>query len=174
MPRSAVGPRGAYRAGLTGSSDRLRRTGREFGALLKWSRELPLIQFVGQGIEARLMRKRFVYDHLLCQYSKADQLRWAKRGRNSHVSSISAASHDDAADAGMVVPSVERIPMSTDIRLELRTEIHRSRVSRNTNIPQESRAVSGRNVHAPAKCNREVRKVATYASTRRLGRLRGQ
>src|SRR6266404_3927360 len=87
----------------------------------------------------------------------------AEGRRKSSVGRIAAAGHEDATDPGRIVARVESIPLSAQERLEPRAEIHGVGHWRHANIAQISGAVTGRNIHASAKGDGQMHKVAADA-----------
>ena len=68
-----------------------------------------------------------------------------------------------SADARSIVPGVESIPTGAEIDLEPGAEVHWSGDRRDTDIAEITGAISRRNVHASAKSDGEMRKIAANA-----------
>src|SRR6266446_1177109 len=84
----------------------------------------------------------------------------AEGRRKSSVGRIAAAGHEDATDPGRVVARVESVPLSAQERFEPRAEIHGVGHWRHSNIAKIAGAVTGRNIHASAKGDGQMHKVA--------------
>ena len=111
----------------------------------------------------RRLQLAALFDDLLRDDSKARQRCRAKRSRNRDVSSVTAACDDDSTDTRMIVPCIEGVPPAFEKDLEPCAEVHWRGVCGHSDIPQIAGAVSGWNVHATAKSDRQVREVAANA-----------
>src|SRR5258708_9279117 len=69
------------------------------------------------------------------------------------VDRIAAPCHQHSPDPRHVVPWVEGIPASSEIRLEPSGEVHRTVGRRFAHVAEIAGAVPRRNVHASPKCN---------------------
>ena len=103
-------------------------------------------------------------DHLVGDDGEAGQCGGTEDGGERHVGGIAAAGHHDAADARLVVARVERVPAPAEVGLEPGAEVHRLRRRRYADVAQVAGAVAGRDVHAAAQGDGEVRKVAAHAA----------
>ena len=86
-----------------------------------------------------------------------------ERVADRHVRRIASAGDEHAADPRSVVPRIERVPVPSDIGLEPGGEIHRAKRRRNADVAEIAGAVAGRNVHAAAEGDRQMRVVAAHA-----------
>src|SRR5262249_9419274 len=71
-------------------------------------------------------------------------------GAERHVGGVAPARHHDPADAGNVVPGIERVPPAAEIDLEPGAEIHRLRLGDNADVAEIAGAITRRDVHAAA------------------------
>jgi hypothetical protein len=83
--------------------------------------------------------------------------------RHRYVGGVAAAPHDNAADAGMVVTRVHRVPAPSEKDFEPSAEIHWVDIDRNTDVAEIAGALAGGNVHSAAERDGEMSKVAAYA-----------
>src|SRR5260370_8444456 len=72
------------------------------------------------------------------------------------VDRIAAPCHQHSPDPRHVVPWVEGIPASSEIRLEPSGEVHRTVGRRCAHVAEIAGAVARRNVHASAKANSKM------------------
>jgi hypothetical protein len=96
---------------------------------------------------------------LLGHHFKAREIGDAKGGRRRDVRSVTTASHDNAADAGMVVTGVFRVPAARQKDFEPGAEIHWINIDRNADVAEIPGAIAGGDVHATAESNGEVGEV---------------
>src|SRR4026209_2894861 len=75
---------------------------------------------------------------------------------------IASTRDQRAADPRDVVPWIERVPAASDIGFEPGGEIHRTIRRRHADIAEIAGAVAGRNVHAAAERDRQMREVAAH------------
>jgi hypothetical protein len=73
---------------------------------------------------------------LLCHDLKARKLGDAKGGRHRDVLGVTTASHDNAADAGMVVTRVYRVPTAIEKDFGTGAEIHGIGINRNGDVAE--------------------------------------
>src|SRR5450432_2121834 len=85
------------------------------------------------------------------------------------VGGVSPTRDHDAPDARDIVTSVERVPLSVQVRLEPAREIHGSCRALHANIAQVAGAIARGNVHAAAEGDGQMRKVAAYAGALLIG-----
>jgi hypothetical protein len=102
--------------------------------------------------------------YLFCNHLEARECARPERSHNGDVRRITSSCHENAADAGMVMACIERIPLAAEIALEPGTEIHRSWVRRHTDIAEVSGTIARRYVHAAAQRDREVCEVTAHTS----------
>src|SRR5262249_42465803 len=94
-----------------------------------------------------------------------------------YIRGVAASRHDDPTDARDIVARIEREPAIAEVDLDPGAEIHRIDDG-HADVPQIPVDVAGRNVHAAAKRDGEVRVVAAHADAflmgleRRSGRAR--
>jgi hypothetical protein len=100
---------------------------------------------------------------LLGHHLKAREIGDAKGGRHRDVRSVTTASHDNAADAGMVVTRVYRVPTAIEKDFGPGAEIHGIDIGRNADVARISGAIARGNVHAPAERDGEMGEVAADA-----------
>src|ERR1700751_4110001 len=93
------------------------------------------------------------------------ELRRTESCRDSDVSRVTAAPDQDPTYPGMIVPRVESVPPSAEKHLEPGAEIHRSRVSRHTDVSEIAGAVASRNIHAAAQRHSKMSEIAAHADT---------
>jgi hypothetical protein len=79
---------------------------------------------------------------------KARKLGDAKGGRHRGVRGVTTASHDNAADAGMVVTRVYRVPTAIEKDFGPGAEIHGIGINRNADVAELAGAIPRGNVHA--------------------------
>jgi hypothetical protein len=73
---------------------------------------------------------------LLGHHLKAREIGDAKSRRHRDVRSVTTASHDNAADAGVVVTRVYRVPTAIEKDFGPRAEIHGIDIDRNADVPR--------------------------------------
>jgi hypothetical protein len=100
---------------------------------------------------------------LLGHHGKAHEVGDAEGCRHRDVCGVAAAPHDNAADAGMVVTRVFRVPAPSEEDLEPGAEIHWIDIDWNADVAEIAGAVAGRDVHAAAERDGEVGEVAADA-----------
>ena len=100
---------------------------------------------------------------LLGHHLKAREIGDAEGGRHGDVGGVAAASHDNAADAGMVVARVYRVPAPSEKDLEPGAEIHWINIDWNADVAEIAGAVAGRDVHAAAERDGEMGEVPADA-----------
>ena len=100
---------------------------------------------------------------LLGHHFKAREIGDAKGGRHRDVRGVTTAPHENAADSGMIVTRVHRVPTPIEKHLEPGAEIHRVDVDRNADVAEIASAIARGNVHAAAERNREMGEVAADA-----------
>src|SRR5712672_1005252 len=106
---------------------------------------------------------------------KTDQGIGPKRLCNRDVSSVTSLSNQYTSNPWDVVTRIECAQTPANVGFEPAGEIPWAIWGRRAHVTQISGAISGRNVHAAAECNSQVRVVATNAFTlvedlqRRLG-----
>jgi hypothetical protein len=100
---------------------------------------------------------------LLGHHLKAHEVGDAESGRHGDVGGVAAASHDDAADAGMIVTRVFRVPAPGQKDLEPGAEIHWINIDRNADVAEIAGGVAGRDVQAAAECDGEMGEVPADA-----------
>ena len=76
---------------------------------------------------------------------------------------VATASHHNAADAGMVVARVHRVPAPVEKDLAPGAEIHGVDVDRNADVAEIAGAIAGGDVHAAAQRDGETGEVAADA-----------
>ena len=86
-----------------------------------------------------------------------------ERVADRHIGRIASARDEHAADPRDVVPRVERMPAAADVGLEPRGKIHRPIRRRDPDVAEVAGAIPGRNVHAAAEGDRQMRVVAADA-----------
>jgi hypothetical protein len=91
------------------------------------------------------------------------KLRRAKGRRNRDIRRIAASTDKNAADPRMIVTCIKRVPSSTEKRLEPSAKVHRSRIARYPDIPEIAGTIAGRNVHAAAQRDGEMREIPAHA-----------
>ena len=87
----------------------------------------------------------------------------AERRADGHIGCVAPARDEHAADARSVVARIEDVPLATQKGLEPARKVHRTRLGRDADVAQVAGAIAGRNVHASAERDRQVRKVAADA-----------
>src|SRR5260221_8527677 len=95
-------------------------------------------------------------NHLAGRHHKRLKGRLSERGADRNIGSVTTPGDQDTADPRNVVAGVERVPAPADECLEPGAEIHRSRIRGHADISQIARAISRRDIHAPAKHDSEV------------------
>src|SRR5579862_8059916 len=90
---------------------------------------------------------------------EADQRTGTERVTDGDVGGVAAAGNEHPTDARNVVARIERVPSAAEVRLEPAREVHRSVWRRYANVAEIAGAVARRNVHATAKCDRQMREV---------------
>src|SRR2546421_6935375 len=88
--------------------------------------------------------------NLVSEYLECDESARTERGRDRDIGRIAPTCHEDAADAGLVIARIERIPLAAEIDFEPCAEVHRLD-NGNADIAHIAGAVTRRNVHAPAE-----------------------
>src|SRR5580704_16346035 len=88
----------------------------------------------------------------------------AKRHGNGNITRVTASADQDSADPPPVMSRIDGMPVRTKINLEPGAEIHGLDVRWDTNIAQIPRRVTGRNIHAPAQSDCQMRKIAAHAN----------
>src|ERR1700674_439837 len=87
----------------------------------------------------------------------------AEVGRERYIGSVPADGHDDAADAGNVMPGIEGIPTAAKIDFEPAAEIHGEH-ERHTDVAHVTGDVARGNVHATAKGEGKMAEIAADAA----------
>jgi hypothetical protein len=95
---------------------------------------------------------------------KADKLGGPEGDRYGDVCGISTASHDNTADAGMVMARIDTVPTAIEKDFSQAAEIHRIGINRNADVAEIAGAIPGGNVHASAERDGEMREVAAHAN----------
>src|ERR1700733_8575581 len=90
---------------------------------------------------------------------KARKLGDANGGRHRGVRGVTTASHDNAADAGMVVTRVYRVPTAIEKDFGPGAEIHGIGINRNADVAEIAGAIPRGNVHAAGERYGEMREV---------------
>src|ERR1700733_1318968 len=85
---------------------------------------------------------------------------------DGHVRGVPPSSKKHSSNSRRVVASIESVPPASQKCFEPARKVHRRVRCRHANVPQISRAVARRDIHATAERNREVSKVT--ADTRSL------
>src|SRR5271166_5917661 len=75
----------------------------------------------------------------------------------------------DASDPRLVVARVERVPSPADVSLEPGAEVHRGGIGRHADIAEIAVHVARRNVHAPAKADRQMSEITADAGALGIG-----
>ena len=101
---------------------------------------------------------------LLGYHLKSRQLGDPKGGRHRDVRRVATPSHDNAPDAGMVVPRINGVPTAIEKDFGPAAEIHGIGIDRNADVAEIAGAIPCGNVHAPAERYGEMRKVAAYTN----------
>src|SRR6476620_7352174 len=94
---------------------------------------------------------------------KTDQGIGPKRLCDRDVSSVTSLSNQYTSNPWNVVTRIECVPTPANVGFEPASEIPWGIWGRHADIAQIAGAVSGRNVHAAAECNGQMRVVATNA-----------
>src|ERR1700687_600804 len=100
---------------------------------------------------------------LLSHHLKAHEIGDAKGGGHGDVGGVAAAPHNNAADAGMIVSRVFRVPAPSEKDLEPGAEIHWINIDWNADVAEIAGAVAGRDVHAAAERDGEMGEVPADA-----------
>jgi hypothetical protein len=82
--------------------------------------------------------------------------------RNCDVRGVTPTGYDDAADAGMVMPGIEREPAACEKHFEPGAEIHGRRIRLDPDVTEIAGAIAGRDVHATAQRDGKMGEVATH------------
>src|SRR5882672_1785785 len=93
---------------------------------------------------------------------EADERIGPERRAYRDVDRIAASCHQHSPDPRHVVPWVEEIPASSEIRFEPSGEVPRAVGRRCAHVAEIAGAVSRRNVHAAAKGNSKMCVIAAY------------
>src|SRR5580692_4714028 len=97
----------------------------------------------------RQRRNRYVdrmIHHFLGQNRELREKGGTKAGRNRHVRRVAPARKGNPAYPRMIMPRIEREPLSVEERLEPSAEVHRRRIPRYADIAEITRAVAGRDI----------------------------
>ena len=113
----------------------------------------------------RRVAARYLLLHLVRYHVEAHQRARTEYSGQCNVGGIAPTSHQDAADSRRVMACVEGVPVTAEIGLEPRAEVHREVHRRDADVAEVAGAIARRNVHAAAQGDSQMREVATYPAT---------
>src|SRR6478672_11924227 len=96
-------------------------------------------------------------------YEEFSKCMVSKYRSDRDLACVAATSHDNAANPAAIMPRIKCEPAAPEIDLHPSTKIHRIRNRGNADVAEVSGHITGGDIHAAAKGNREVCEVAAHS-----------